>query len=154
MQKSSAFIRLRLHAWTKFLGFMLNTDVYSYSFRYSVLLQFFLDICNKADMLQQIAFIIILLASYFIRKRVLLIRANVNLGKDKKFQRPAQRFQTLCCVAFGQKKMFKRSSRNPSFVYLHWLFGINLEVLEFIIDGLAGTHRIFAPFLGDFYNVR
>jgi ferredoxin len=30
---------------------------------------------------------------------------------------------------------------------------INIEVLEFIIDGLAGTHRIFAPYLGEFYNV-
>ena len=29
---------------------------------------------------------------------------------------------------------------------------INLEVLEFIIDGLAGTHRIFAPYLGGFYT--
>src|SRR6185369_3062103 len=29
---------------------------------------------------------------------------------------------------------------------------INLEVLEFIIDGIAGTHRIFAPYLGGLYN--
>src|SRR5690606_400546 len=30
---------------------------------------------------------------------------------------------------------------------------INLEVLEFILDGLLGSHRVFAPFLGDFYGV-
>ena len=29
---------------------------------------------------------------------------------------------------------------------------INLEVLEFIIDGLLGTHRVFAPWLGGFYT--
>jgi heterodisulfide reductase subunit C len=38
------------------------------------------------------------------------------------------------------------------FIYVGFLV-INLEVLEFVIDGLAGTHRIFAPFLGGFYTV-
>lgn len=37
-------------------------------------------------------------------------------------------------------------------IYVGFLV-INLEVLEFIIDGVAGTHRIFAPFLGDAYTV-
>jgi heterodisulfide reductase subunit C len=29
---------------------------------------------------------------------------------------------------------------------------INIEVLEIVLDGVLGTHRLFAPFLGDFYN--
>ena len=54
--------------------------------------------------------------------------------------------------------MVKRKCSKPaagrvtSFIYVGFLV-INLEVLEFVIDGLAGTHRIFAPYLGGFYNV-
>ena len=107
-------------------------------------------------MLQQIAFAITLVvASYFIRKRVLEIRANIDLGKDVKISDNAgQRFRNMLLVAFGQKKMFKRvvPAILHLFIYVGFLV-INLEVLEFIIDGLAGTHRIFAPYLGRFYNV-
>ncbi len=56
-------------------------------------------------------------------------------------------------VAFGQKKMFKRLI--PALLHLLIYVGflvINLEVLEFILDGLLGTHRLFAPFLGGFYT--
>jgi ferredoxin len=57
-------------------------------------------------------------------------------------------------VAFGQKKMFKRPlpALLHFFIYAGFLI-INLEVLEFVIDGLAGAHRIFAPYLGGLYNV-
>jgi ferredoxin len=57
-------------------------------------------------------------------------------------------------VAFGQKKMFKRiiPATLHLFIYVGFLI-INLEVLEFVIDGLAGTHRVFAPYLGGLYNV-
>ena len=107
-------------------------------------------------MLQQIAFAITLVvASYFIRKRVLEIRANIDLGKDVKISDNAgQRFRNMLLVAFGQKKMFKRvvPAILHLFIYVGFLV-INLEVLEFIIDGLAGTHRIFAPYLGGLYNV-
>ena len=107
-------------------------------------------------MLQQIAFAITLVvASYFIRKRVLEIRANINLGKDAMISDNAgQRFRNMLLVAFGQKKMFKKviPAILHLFIYVGFLV-INLEVLEFIIDGLAGTHRIFAPYLGGFYNV-
>jgi ferredoxin len=107
-------------------------------------------------MLQQIAFAITLIAaSYFIRKRVLEIRANINLGKDEKISdNPGERFRNMLLVAFGQKKMFKRivPAILHLFIYVGFLV-INLEVLEFIIDGVAGTHRIFAPYLGGFYNV-
>jgi len=60
----------------------------------------------------------------------------------------------MLLVALGQKKMFKRiiPAVLHLFVYLGFLV-INLEVLEFVIDGIAGTHRIFAPILGNFYMV-
>src|SRR5687768_5255474 len=60
----------------------------------------------------------------------------------------------MLLVAFGQKKMFKRPV--PAILHLFIYIGflvINLEVLEFVIDGLVGTHRIFAPFLGGLYNI-
>lgn len=105
-------------------------------------------------MIQQIAFIIVLgAASYFIRKRILVIRANIKLGKPKEIKdRGADRMRNMLLVAFGQKKMFKRFI--PAFLHFFIYIGfliINLEVLEFIIDGMAGTHRIFAPYLGTLY---
>lgn len=106
--------------------------------------------------LQQILFVITLgVATYFIRKRVLRIRANINLGKQNEIKdHTSERLSNMLLVAFGQKKMFKRFV--PAFLHFFIYVGflvINLEVLEFVIDGLLGTHRIFAPYLGSFYNV-
>lgn len=107
-------------------------------------------------MIQQIAFIITLaIAAYLIRKRVLRIRDNIQLGKKNALiDRKSDRFKNMLLVAFGQKKMFKKVT--PAvlhfFIYVGFLV-INLEVLEFVIDGALGTHRIFAPYLGGFYGV-
>lgn len=59
----------------------------------------------------------------------------------------------MLLVAFGQKKMFKKPI--PAFLHLFIYIGfivINLEVLEFMIDAVLGTHRIFAPY-GAVYTV-
>jgi heterodisulfide reductase subunit C len=106
--------------------------------------------------LQQILFIITLgAAGFFIRKRILRIRDNIGLGKKNDItDRKNERLNNMLLVAFGQKKMFKRPL--PAvlhfFIYIGFLV-INLEVLEFIIDGIFGTHRIFAPYLGGLYSV-
>ncbi len=106
--------------------------------------------------LQQVAFLVTLgIAAFLVRKRVLRIRGNIALGKHEDVTGDAaHRWNNVLLVAFGQKKMFKRPL--PAvfhfFIYIGFLV-INLEVLEFIIDGLAGTHRIFAPLLGGFYSV-
>lgn len=107
-------------------------------------------------MIQQALFVITLgVAVYFIRKRVLRLWANIMLGKDRAIKdRASERLSNMVLVAFGQKKMFKKFI--PAILHLFIYVGfvvINLEVLEFIIDGVAGTHRIFAPFLGGFYTV-
>lgn len=106
--------------------------------------------------LQQIVFLITLgIAGYFIRLRVLRIRNNIRLGKANEVKdRKNERLKNVWLVAFGQKKMFKRMvpATLHFFIYAGFLI-INLEVLEFIIDGLLGTHRIFAPFLGALYGV-
>lgn len=107
-------------------------------------------------LLQQVLFLIVLvIAAFLIRKRVIRIKGNINLGKANPIKNhPGDRMRNMLLVAFGQKKMFKRfiPATLHFFIYAGFLI-INLEVLEFVIDGLAGTHRIFAPYLGDFYNV-
>ncbi len=106
--------------------------------------------------LQQIIFLLILgTAGYFLWKRIILIRNNIRLGKNlDRTDNHSERFKSMLLVAFGQRKMFKNII--PAILHLFVYVGfvvINFEVLEFIIDGLAGTHRIFAPYLGGFYNV-
>ncbi|MEL6536737.1 MAG: (Fe-S)-binding protein [Bacteroidota bacterium] len=106
--------------------------------------------------IQQIAFVVVLgVATWLIRKRVLRIRDNIRLGRSvDRTDNPSARWKTMLLVAFGQQKMFKRFI--PAFfhflIYAGFLL-INIEVLEFVIDGLAGTHRIFAEPLGGLYNV-
>lgn len=106
--------------------------------------------------LQQIAFLVVLgVAIYLVWKRGAMIRAGIALGKDEDVTGDTgDRWKNVLLVAFGQKKMFKRPlpALLHFFVYIGFLV-INIEVLEFMIDGLAGTHRIFAPFLGGFYTV-
>jgi heterodisulfide reductase subunit C len=105
-------------------------------------------------MASQIIFIILLLAgtglfTYNARK---VIR-NIKIGKpaDRNDQ-PAKRFLTMLKVAFGQTKMAARPI--PFLLHLVVYLGfviINLEVLEIMIDGIFGTHRVFYG-LGGLYN--
>jgi heterodisulfide reductase subunit C len=107
-------------------------------------------------MVEQILFVLVLLtAILFIRKRALEIKANIKLGRSKAItDQPGMRFRNMLLMAFGQKKMFKRMV--PAvlhfFIYVGFLV-INIEVLEFVLDGLLGTHRLFAPYLGGFYTI-
>lgn len=106
--------------------------------------------------LQQILFVATLTVAIFIlRKRILQIHSNIRLGKDiEPLTDRQQRWQNVLLVAFGQKKMFKRPV--PAILHLLIYAGfliINLEVLEFVIDGLLGKHRVFAPYLGESYNL-
>lgn len=107
-------------------------------------------------LIQQILFLITLgIAIILIRKRVLRIKANIQLGKQTELTGDrGERWKNVLLVAFGQKKMFKRFI--PAFFHF-WIYAgfliINLEVLEFVLDGILGTHRIFAPFLGSFYSL-
>jgi heterodisulfide reductase subunit C len=108
------------------------------------------------SILPQLAFLLVFaVAGYIIYKRVSYLRRNIFLGKgETRNDRPEERWKTMLLVAFGQQKMFKRII--PAFlhllIYVAFII-INLEVLEFIIDGIAGSHRIFAPFLGSLYGI-
>jgi len=57
-------------------------------------------------------------------------------------------------VAMGQSKMGKRpvAAFFHLFVYLGFVL-INIEVMEIMIDGLFGTHRFFAHYLGSVYDI-
>ncbi len=81
-----------------------------------------------------------------------LIR-NIKLGRDEdRSDNKPQRFKNMAKIALGQYKMVRRpvSGIIHVLVYLGFII-INIEVLEIIIDGLFGTHRIFS-FLGGFYD--
>ena len=106
-------------------------------------------------MIDQVLFTLILIATliFFVRNVRKIIR-NINLGLPAdRSDNPAARWKTMLKVAFGQTKMFQR----PLVALLHFLIYagfiiINIEVLEIIIDGIFGTHRIFASRFGGFYN--
>src|SRR5690606_10673045 len=105
---------------------------------------------------QQIAFVIVLVATiYVVWRRASGIARNIRMGQGElRGDRPGERMRNMLLVAFGQKKMFKRPW--PAFLHLFVYVGflvINIEILEFIVDGIVGTHRIFAPFLGAVYPV-
>ena len=107
-------------------------------------------------MVLQIIFLVIALASIaFFSKNIRKIIRNIKLGRDtNRSDRPLERLVTMLKVAFGQSKMGKRplAAIMHLFVYLGFVI-INLEVLEIILDGFLGTHRIFAVPLGGLYNV-
>ena len=107
-------------------------------------------------MVLQVIFLIVTVAAIALFSlNVRKIIRNINLGKDTdRSDRPAERLFTMLKVAFGQSKMVKRplAAILHLFVYVGFVV-INLEVLEIIIDGLFGTHRIFAAPLGGLYNV-
>ncbi len=107
------------------------------------------------QIVQQIVFVISLaIAGYFFYKNVSKIRRNILLGRDlDRTDNPKERWMTMLKVAFGQTKMVARPI--PAilhfFVYIGFIL-INIEVLEIIIDGIFGTHRVFS-FLGPVYDV-
>jgi heterodisulfide reductase subunit C len=94
-------------------------------------------------------------AGFFSFKNFSKIRRNILLGKDIKIEGDkSARIKQMVLVAFGQKKMFDRPI--PAILHLFIYVGflvVNMEMLEIILDGLLGTHRIFAPYLGGFYPV-
>lgn len=108
------------------------------------------------QIVSQLLFLIALgVAIYVFSRRALGIRRNILLGRDVQLNdQPGLRWKNLLLLAFGQKKMF----RNPLVAVLHFFVYagfiiINIEILEIIIDGVAGTHRIFAPYMGALYGV-
>ena len=105
--------------------------------------------------LQNILFILVFIAAtaLFTFNAKKIIR-NIHLGRKlNRTDRKPERWKLMARVALGQSKMVVK----PVAGFLHILVYvgfviINLEVVEIILDGILGTHRLFAPFLGGFYD--
>lgn len=102
----------------------------------------------------QILFIVItIIAIWLFSKKVGQVRRNILSGRDEDLtDNKNLRWKNVLLLAFGQKKMF----RNPLVAVMHFIIYagfiiINIEVLEIVIDGLFGTHRVFAKPLGIVY---
>jgi heterodisulfide reductase subunit C len=106
-------------------------------------------------MVSSIIFILLFLAgSAFFFFNVLKIRRNILLGKDvNRKDRPAERWKIMTLVALGQKKMFSRPVPALLHLFLYTAFVITqIELIEIILDGALGNHRMFRPSLGGFYT--
>ena len=102
----------------------------------------------------QILFFLILSGNLFLFYRNFKkIFRNINLGKKNvSSYNKKERWKRVLFIAFGQSKMFDKPlvAILHLIVYLGFII-INIELIEIIIDGLFGTHRVLS-FLGSFYN--
>ena len=107
-------------------------------------------------MIQQILFVIIAAIAFgYAGKQFMTIRRNVLLGKDIDYELDSgQSWKNMLLIAFGQKKMFKRwiPAIFHLFIYVAFLF-TQIELIEILVDGIFGTHRFFAHFLGGLYTL-
>ncbi|MBZ9729664.1 4Fe-4S dicluster domain-containing protein [Salegentibacter sp. JZCK2] len=107
------------------------------------------------QIIAQVLFLIALVVGigFFIRNIRRLLR-NIKLGKEvDRNDNKGERFAKMARIAFGQSKMVKKpvSGLLHVIVYVGFII-INIEVLEIIIDGLFGTHRVLS-FMGGFYDI-
>ncbi|WP_422861174.1 4Fe-4S dicluster domain-containing protein [Flagellimonas sp. W118] len=89
----------------------------------------------------------------FFTKNIKKLSRNIKLGKDIDVSdNKPQRWKNMFRIALGQTKMVVRPVAGIMhiLVYVGFII-INIEVLEIIIDGILGTHRIFAP-VGALYD--
>src|SRR5213078_545643 len=117
-----------------------------------------LDLYNnlpRMNIVAQVLFIMLAgVAAWLFSKNIMHIRRNILLGRDEDFSNnKQQRWRNVLLLAFGQKKMFK----NPLVAVMHFFIYagfiiINIEVLEIVLDGGFGSHRLFANALGGFYT--
>ena len=107
------------------------------------------------QIIQQVLFLLLSSVAIFLfTKKAREIARNIHLGRPEMLNdNPSQRWKNLLLLAFGQKKMF----RNPLVAVMHFFVYagfiiINIEVLEIVLDGLSGQHRLFAAPLGSLYT--
>jgi heterodisulfide reductase subunit C len=108
------------------------------------------------QIIQQILFIVLAAGSILLFARnVKKIRRNIRLGHDEDYSdHPGKRWRNVFLLAFGQKKMF----RNPLVAVMHFFIYagfiiINIEVLEIVLDGGLGKHRLFSNAFGGLYTL-
>ena len=109
----------------------------------------------RCPMILQFLFLVLLIAAAgLFAKNISKIRRNILLGRDLDLSdQKGLRWMNLLTIALGQSKMATKPI--PFLLHLCLYVGfviINIELIEIVIDGLAGTHRVFAPMMGSFYN--
>lgn len=104
--------------------------------------------------LESLAFIVLFaVAVLLFSKKAAAIRRNILLGRKENLNdQPTRRFKNMLLLALGQKKMFN----NPLVAVLHLcvyagFIIINIEIVEIIIDGLTGSHRVLFPLVPTLY---
>ena len=99
------------------------------------------------------AIVLVLGFGYFYSNVKKIIR-NINLGiAVNRKDNPKARWKNMAMIALGQSKMVRRPIAGILHVIVYVGFVIiNIELLEIIIDGVFGAHRVFS-FLGAFYDV-
>ena len=107
------------------------------------------------QIVQQVLFVLLCVtAIWLFARKAKQIRRNILFGRDEDYSgQPSLRWKNVLLLAFGQKKMF----RNPLVALMHFVIYagfiiINLEVLEIGLDGIFGTHRLFAAPFGGLYK--
>ncbi|MFT6209438.1 MAG: heterodisulfide reductase subunit C [Bacteroidia bacterium] len=108
------------------------------------------------EYIPQILFLVMLVIGFgLFGKSAMRIRRNILLGRDvERSDNSSKRIKTTLKVAFGQSKMVARPIAGLLHIVIYAGFLlINIEVLEIVIDGIFGTHRVFAPMLGGLYSV-
>jgi len=106
-------------------------------------------------MLQSLLFLLVTgAASWFAWKGFSRVWRNIHLGKPEKISGDrGQRWRNVLLVAMGQQKMFKNWLPAVLHLFLYVAFVITqVELIEIFVDGIFGTHRFFAPYLGGFYT--
>ncbi len=106
-------------------------------------------------MISTFVFIILSLVGFgFFTWNAQKIRANILLGRDlDRTDNRSQRWKIMTLVALGQKKMFARPIPAMLHMALYSAFVITqIELIEIIVDGVSGSHRVFRPSLGSFYT--
>ncbi len=105
--------------------------------------------------LDNVLFAIVLIIGFgYFYGNIKKINRNINLGRAvNRKDNPNARWKNMGMIALGQSKMVKRPLAGilHIIVYVGFII-INIELLEIIIDGLLGTHRVFS-FLGLTYDV-
>ncbi|WP_456377395.1 4Fe-4S dicluster domain-containing protein [Lutibacter sp.] len=106
------------------------------------------------DYIDNIAFVILLVIGIgFFVKNVKKLTRNIKLGKGiNRTDNKKARWKNMAMVAIGQSKMVKKpiAALLHIVVYIGFII-VNIEVVEIIIDGIFGTHRVLS-FLGGFYS--
>ena len=106
--------------------------------------------------LSNIIFAIVLVTGIlFFRKNILFVKRNIQLGQPvHRTDQASKRWTNMIRVALGQSKMVYRPIAGilHIIVYIGFIV-INIELIEIVLDGLLGTHRVFAPYMGKTYDI-